>query len=210
LKEIACLTISLISTIVAFFILVFGEGEEHIAGGFDCTVKTCCLLAIATTVRADNVKLLGTFPGGLLCFGCFKKPQAMSPRASHNFALSILSALSWTTLTEEIEKLTAEIEKLSSGLSVNTVGGSPPMYTEYSRPEARNAQHVIELANLQNLSDLNGSLTPEYGGTERKSQSTITRVLYVQQEDGESCGSSEGCMVRHRAASPEILPLIVS
>jgi len=118
----------------------------------------------------------------------------MSPRASHNFAISIITALSLTPYTEEIEKLLAETEKLFPGLSVNTGRRSPPIYTEYSRPEARNAQQVIELANLQNLNDLNGSLTPEYGGTERKSQSTITRVLYVQQEDGESCGSSERCM----------------
>jgi len=191
LKESACLTISLISTIVAFFMFLFCEGEEHIAGGFDCTVKTCCLLAIATPVKASNVKLLGTSARGLLCFDCLKKPQAIPRKLSQSFALSVLSPISRSPLSEEIEKLTEEISGLSDG--------TPTLY---------NAQNIIELATLRNLSDLNGSLTHCNGGTERKSRSTIIRVLYLHKEDEESCGSDKWCMVRDRAASPKTLPFL--
>jgi len=204
IKETACLTISLISTIIVFLIFLFCDGEEYIAGGFDCTVKTFCLTAIATPI-GGNVKLPGRSKVSRLCFDCLKHPNEIAPNLSFTSAISVLTPTLQTPLQTPT---TDEIEKLFKRLSLNADVGTPRLCTEYSRTARGSAQTVIELANLKNISD-DGSLFDKNGETDRISGcSTIRRVYYVQHKD-EGC-ETRVCMEKVRLASSITVPFVAS
>jgi len=100
-KEIFCVTISLLSTVFALVAAGLIDGIVHIAGGIDSTVTTCCLVAIATPVSKRNFS-----------FGCLGRERKIAEirvmiEELTNQVSNMLPAIKTSTaiLHEEVDKI---------------------------------------------------------------------------------------------------------
>merc|ERR1719285_1342894 len=76
-KELVSVIISLLSTILALVTVSIFDGIVNIAVGLDSTITTCCLLAIATPVKANRSDQ-GCFNRLWKCFCWLKRERRVS------------------------------------------------------------------------------------------------------------------------------------
>jgi len=162
IKEIYCVATSLLATVLALLAVSFFDGILHIAGGFDSTVTTCCLVAIATPISSKDAKGRRISRSCCPCLRWFGRNQrvadvqAMLEGLSYHFSSLIpLPKTSSKLLSEEIDDilLGLSLSELKVDREITIVGshlGLPngkKTQTLPLRREMRNIQYDKEVGN---------------------------------------------------------------
>jgi len=120
-KEIYCVATSLLATVIALLAVSFFDGILHIAGGFDATVTTCCLIAIATPINSKDDKAVSISRICCPCFAWFGRSQRVADMQAMLEGLSCHFS-SLIPLPKTSSKLLAEeIDEILLGLSLSEV-----------------------------------------------------------------------------------------
>jgi len=153
-KEIYCVATSLFATVLALLAVHFFDGILHIAGGFDSTVTTCCLVVIATPMNRIDPKADSITHRCCPCLGwCgrsqkVEKVQAMLEGLSYQFSgLLPVQKTSSKVLAEEIDEilLALSLSELKVDQEITFVG------SHLGLPGGKKAQKLSRFREMQNI-----------------------------------------------------------
>jgi len=153
-KEIYCVATSLLATVLALLAVSFFDGILHIAGGFDSTVTTCCLVAIATPISSKDAKAGSISRSCCPCFGWFGRNQrvtdvqAMLEGISYHFSsLLPIPKTSSKLLAEEIDDilLGLSLSELKVDREITIVG------SHLGLPDGKKTQTIPRRREMPNI-----------------------------------------------------------
>jgi len=162
-KEIYCVATSLLATVLALLAVSFFDGILHIAGGFDSTVTTCCLVAIATPINSKDAKARSISRSCCPCFAWFGRNQTVTDLQAMLEGISYhLSSLLPTTKNSS-KLLAEEIDDILLGLSISEIKvdqGITIVSPHLGSPDGKKTQTIPrrrEMLNIQKDKEVGNS-----------------------------------------------------
>lgn len=184
IKEAVCVTISLLSTVIALLAVGLLDGIVNIAVGLDSTITTCCLVAIATPVRENVDESICCFKRLYLRLCCLGRERKLEK------ARAILEEISpepprenscshWNTSTKQLTK--EEGSWKISHISRKSEGTVP--VSRESPQRAHNSKRISVQWELRDIHDEELSTSSSYGSMKYPQIKSVSMYSLKEREE---------------------------